>query len=71
MERTYTPAEIAEILATYATMKERSRIAQHRYYERNSAAKKAYAAQYYQRKKEERTTAQREAAAIPDQPTSA
>jgi hypothetical protein len=75
MERTYTPAEIANILAAYANMKERHRVAQHRYYERNSDAKKAYAAQYYQRKKEERNAVQREApsdpVAIPNQPNPA
>jgi len=72
MERTYTPAEITTILAAYATIKERHRAAQHRYYERNSDAKKAYAAQYYQRKKEERNAIQREAPSDPvvihDQP---
>ena len=75
MERTYTPAEIANILAAYTTMKERHRVAQHRYYERNSDAKKAYAAQYYQRKKAERNAAQRETpndpVVIHDQPTPA
>jgi hypothetical protein len=75
MEKTYTPAEIANILATYETMKERCRAAQHRYYERNSKAKKEYAAQYYQRKKEERVAAQREGpsdpVAIPIQTTPA
>jgi hypothetical protein len=65
MEIAYTPAEIANILAAYTTMKERHRVAQHRYYERNADAKKAYAAQYYQRKKAERNAAQREAPSDP------
>jgi hypothetical protein len=75
MEIAYTPGEIANVLAAYAAMKERHRVAQHRYYERNSDAKKAYAAQYYQRKKAERNAAQREAPSdpvvIPGQPNPA
>ncbi len=70
MERTYTPGEIANILASYATLKERCRAAQHRYYERNSNAKKAYAAQYYQRKKHERNAVQNPPAVLPNQPNS-
>jgi hypothetical protein len=69
MEPTYTPGEIANILASYATMKERCRTAQHRYYERNSDAKKAYAVQYYQRKKAERARAKLETPAPPAPPT--
>jgi Zn-finger nucleic acid-binding protein len=75
MEIAYTPGEIANILASYATMKERHRVAQHRYYERNADAKKAYAANYYQRKKEARLAAQREAPSdpvvLPGQPSPA
>lgn len=70
MERTYTPGEIANILATYATMKERCRLAQRRYYERNADTKKAYAVEYYKRKKEERNATQSTAVAIPNQPNS-
>jgi len=70
MERTYTPGEIANILAAYSTMKERCRAAQHRYYERNADMKKAYAAQYYKRKKEERNALQLPPAVIPIQPNS-
>jgi len=66
MERTYTPAEIANILATFETMKERSKAAQHRYYERNSEAKKAYAAHYYKRKKEALNAALSGAVAVPE-----
>ena len=63
MERTYTPAEIAEALATLERMKQSHRESQHRYYERNANAKKAYAAAHYRRKK-----AEREAAAVSGSP---
>ena len=57
MERTYTPAEIAEALATLERMKQSHRESQHRYYERNANAKKEYAAAHYRRKKAEREAA--------------
>jgi len=65
MERTYTPAEIANALAQLERMKANHRQSQHRYYERNAEAKKAYAAAHYRRKRAAAAAAAGEAATEP------
>lgn len=51
MERTYTPAEMAQIVTDYERIKESHRVSQQNYYIRKATERKAYASAYYQRNK--------------------
>jgi uncharacterized protein YhaN len=51
MNRTYTPAEMANMIQAYEAHKLRHSESQKKYYERNADARKAYASLYYKNKK--------------------
>jgi hypothetical protein len=51
MNRTYTPAEMVNMIQAYEAHKIRHSESQKRYYERNAEARKAYASNYYKTKK--------------------
>jgi hypothetical protein len=52
MERTYTPQQMAQIVANYESLTASLRLAHKRYYERTATERKAYAAAYYEKNKE-------------------
>lgn len=52
MEQTYTPQQMAQMVADYQRITESHRQAQKRYYQRKAEERKAYAHAYYEKNKE-------------------